>query len=502
MSGTQPPSAANSSSRRFGPLPSTLSHSLTPPPALAPSTPPSLEARGRASSGAATTAAGWLNALSDGLSWIEVQGGSVVAQAAEKGIGETIRGGLGRRPLSFGSFSGGSASSGGASAGGGSGAGGWGGGRNGLLAPEMGRSGSNEGSVGGSAVDLGASPPAGMLYPNGNGSGSGSAAPSVGYPSNTIGRLARVRPSSFLGLPRPGVNVAASDSALPMLESGIRTAPPGCATRPPAPANLARLGSTPVSSGPTMTATTAPAPALHSRSSLSGPSVVASPPNDSHTPHSPARRHRPSLSNPHAGGSASSAGQGSTASVATASAGSGIPRSASSGAAVGGLWSGNLGVGRGDGRSAGGQHSVSFSGAGGPKGSTAANGTGTGALIPPRSSSYAPQSTSSGSTLAPAPTAQRSRTDLATNTLATSQASSRAMSRSPSASSRHGVGAAAAGPSTSVPAPRGQTLYKPGYQPPGVRRSRMTDFERAREVVGEERGREEGRLGRRWGKVG
>lgn len=43
----------------------------------------------------------WLNALSDGLSWIEVQGGQVVANAANGGLGETLRGVGAKRPLSF-----------------------------------------------------------------------------------------------------------------------------------------------------------------------------------------------------------------------------------------------------------------------------------------------------------------------------------------------------------------------------------------------------------------
>jgi hypothetical protein len=43
--------------------------------------------------------------------------------------------------------------------------------------------------------------------------------------------------------------------------------------------------------------------------------------------------------------------------------------------------------------------------------------------------------------------------------------------------------------------------YKPGFQPPGVRSTRTQEFDEARRRVGEERGREEGRLGRRWAKV-
>ncbi|KAH8087968.1 FYVE zinc finger-domain-containing protein [Filobasidium floriforme] len=43
--------------------------------------------------------------------------------------------------------------------------------------------------------------------------------------------------------------------------------------------------------------------------------------------------------------------------------------------------------------------------------------------------------------------------------------------------------------------------YKPGFQPPGVRSTRTQEFDEARRRVGEERGREEGRLGRRWAKL-
>ena len=56
-------------------------------------------------------------------------------------------------------------------------------------------------------------------------------------------------------------------------------------------------------------------------------------------------------------------------------------------------------------------------------------------------------------------------------------------------------------PSSPSPLPTRTRSYKPGFQPVGVRSDRTEAFELARRKVAEDRGREEGRLGKRWGKV-
>ncbi|KAJ9120168.1 hypothetical protein QFC22_003067 [Naganishia vaughanmartiniae] len=55
--------------------------------------------------------------------------------------------------------------------------------------------------------------------------------------------------------------------------------------------------------------------------------------------------------------------------------------------------------------------------------------------------------------------------------------------------------------SSSVLAPTGQTPYRPGFQPAGVRTYRTDEFVEARKRMVVEISREEGRLGRRWGKL-
>ncbi|WVQ75855.1 hypothetical protein IAR50_005488 [Cryptococcus sp. DSM 104548] len=70
-------------------------------------------------------------------------------------------------------------------------------------------------------------------------------------------------------------------------------------------------------------------------------------------------------------------------------------------------------------------------------------------------------------------------------------------SKSPSMSRSSSLTGISAGPSLrSAGMP-----YKPGFQPQGVRSDRTEEFVGAREEVGAERAREEGRLGRRWAKL-
>lgn len=418
----------------------------------------------------------WLNALSDGLSWIETSKaaqkaaeGAVGIAGIGMGVGESIRDGLSarlsaagdgsgnglvRRPLSFTGW-------GGQFPGAGGGAGGGGGGGGSTARSSIDESSQQHGSSGFSAVDL-----------------TGEASMSNGYgeaQDSQQPQILRHRPASFLeyirpspptpspkrdSISKPGRQVESNEqqphetrnntpsvtllktplatsvsSPPPLSDTGIaRTSSQRRRLGPPQPANMTRLGSP-----------------QSAESDRSNPTAVTS------TGHRFLRgttAHKPSFSGssvppPATGGAGGGGGIAS------------LPRSASSSTYSLHEQTKQTNDGAGLARSP----SFGFNHARPSSVHTVSSGTSTPVMSRPSTQQQQPQRSRSHS-LMQVQTMQRSQS----------------------------------GSSQLAPV-SGQTPYRPGFQPAGVRTYRTEEFVEARKRKIMEISKEEGRLARRWGKV-
>ena len=453
----------------------------------------------------------WLNTLADGLSWIEVQGGNVVSQATQAGLGETIRGGLqgvggvvqgglAKRPL-----------------------------LNGVL-----------GGVGGTppASDNGDAMSDYSIDNNHPSNGGGNNNTLLGSPGTST--PIRRRPASFLGLmkPRPQTPPAGGNAVSPA-QSPVQTptmpaanssrlfrnttSPAPSPSSSPGPPHLGRTGSNNVESsaspGPTNrhpnsntnTNSTPPRPPTLS-SSVSSPPSMGKPTVTRLGPPRPANmtrlRHVESARTreEQVQRSVSTSTLTSTSQHPSPQQGQ-VQRGAHFHARTSSINSdvGNPVPGRGATllrASPSGQSLDKFVLDGGAVLSAGTGSAPTGGLNP--NNGVGRRRTSGWES-------SMGMERRGSNTAQTPQPGSRA--GTPGLGSHggptlspmfNGVQGQTLQQSSTVASPP-QNLrtrsYKPGFQPPGVRATRTQEFDEARKKVGEERSREEGRLTRRWAKV-
>lgn len=443
------PMASQDSAARSAPAPSWRRRTAvapTAPSTLGPhSDEPSIPRRHSATPTQNPSSSSWFNTLADGLNWIETQGGNVVSQATQAGIGETIRGGL------------------------------------------QGVGGVVQGGLAKRPLPL----PSRI-----NGVLGSTSSEDQGEPVNPLSQgvtpVNQRRPASFLGLIKPNVQPdpnehaqpKAADSTPAFVEPFDHDTSSVATSTHQTPAHRPGPLSTSFSSPPPTAAPGRKGTEASSSSTLGVPTVTRlGPPRPANL-----SRLRHADSDSGTLGTAAKRGHRSTASQSDVrSGGIGVrPHAMSS--------SGSL------------QNLSRYQDSNTPSGRVSVNMTPptsmSGASAPVRQSPSQMERTGGVERSSSLRSNHSSRTGLL-NVNTPSGPSHRASYSSSindgSISSHNTATQTPLHPSPTVSART--RLYKPGFQPPGVKSSKTEEFERARRKAREEGGRDEGRLGRRWAKV-